>query len=118
MDSTKTTAECSGTTHCYAVRDMPQVERIAFLAWFGGGSNEVTSYANKPDDVSWGKSECERVPFREFWLGKMVEHGWFTFHEIKRGIAKGMVGTPEYVKYKVQITDAGWDAREAFYHTA
>lgn len=118
MKNTHGDAECSAASDCYAVRDLSQVERTAFLAWFRGGLDEVTEYANRPNEVFWGKHECQQVAFREFWLKKMVVFGWFTVERVNCGTAKGMVGAPEFVTYKFHVTEVGWDALKAYYHTA
>lgn len=89
-------------------------ERNAFLAWFAGGKSHVTKYAND-DSVFFGKAECEWVPF-DFWLKKLPSLGLITISEERRGIAKGAIGQPEFVEYKITATDAGFDAREAWWN--
>lgn len=97
------------------VKDLPREERWAFLGWFAGGQIHVTQYASRPDDVFMGKFECEQVPFAEFWLQKLPGLGWMTATETERGIAKGMIGNPEFIRYRLGVTNAGWRAREQFY---
>jgi hypothetical protein len=83
------------------------------LAWFAGGNSFVTKYANR-DHVLFGKAECEWVDF-DFWLTKLPALGWITIAEMRRGIAKGAIGQPEYVEYQIIATDKGLDVREAYW---
>lgn len=96
------------------VSDLPPTEQRAFLAWFAGGRSEVVKYDGRPG-VFMGKAECEWVDFEDFWLRWLPELGWITVTEVDRYTAKGMVGHPEAVRYKIEATEAGWDAREAWW---
>ena len=96
------------------VADLPRDERHAFLGWFAGGSSEVIKYDNSKD-VFWGKSECEEVPFADFWLGKMLRLGWFDVKIISSGIAKGAIGAPRFCVYKFSPTILGIAAREKYF---
>jgi len=89
-------------------------EQSAFLAWFAGGNSYVTKYENR-DHVSFGKAECEWVSF-DFWLTKIPALGWITIEEVRRGIAKGAIGQPEFVEYHITATDKGFDIREAYWN--
>lgn len=97
-----------------SLRNLTSTERNAFLGWFAGGNTHVTKYANH-DFVFFGKAECEWVPF-DFWLTKLPALGLITITEERRGIAKGAIGQPEFVEYKITATDDGFDAREAWWN--
>lgn len=88
-------------------------ERTAWDAWFNGGNKNVSQFMNKPDDVHFGKAECQWVPFTEFWLKKLKELGWLDIKITKEGIAIGAAGKPKYIKYQLSVTEKGWDVREA-----
>ena len=61
-----------------------------------------------------GKAECEWVPFQEFWLDKVVgELEWMTAEDKGSGVAKGMIGTPKFQRYRLWPTELGFDIREA-----
>jgi len=95
-----------------SILDLTNTERNAFLAWFAGGNTHVIKYSNRAD-VFFGKAECEWVPF-DFWLTKLPEIGFITITEERRGIAKGAIGQPDFVEYKIAATDDGFDARDAW----
>ena len=89
-------------------------EQTAWTAWFNGGLQHVTQYESSPDNVFMGKAECEWVPFQSFWLDKAVnELGWMTAEDKGSGIAKGMVGTPRFQKYRLWPTDLGFQVHDA-----
>lgn len=96
------------------IRDLKGDQLSAVTAWFFGGDHIVTSYSSRPDDVSFGKYECERVPFRQFWLGLMQDVGWFEISVVKTGIAVGMRGQPTYTDYEIRLTQAGRDAWQRY----
>ncbi len=89
-------------------------EQTAFTAWFAGGNAYLTQYQSRKDDVPFGKAECEWVPFEAFWLGTLPKLGWVHVEELERFIAKGMVGTPEGIKYKILPTDLGFTVHTAY----
>jgi hypothetical protein len=97
-----------------SLQSLTATERYAFLGWFAGGNSHVTKYANR-DFVFFGKAECEWVPF-DFWLTKLPALGLITITEERRGIAKGAIGQPEFVEYKITATDVGFAAREAWWN--
>lgn len=92
--------------------NLSRTERAAWDAWFNGGFSNVTQYMNKPNDVSFGKAECQWVSFTDFWLKKLKELGWLEPVITKEGVAKGMIDTPKYIKYLLQITEKGFNVRE------
>jgi len=91
-------------------------EKRAFIAWFRGGNYYVTQYQtdDRKDDVFMGKSECEQVPFSEFWLTKLPDLGLTQFTVYKRGIAKGMVGKPEFIVFRLSATELGLEEYRNF----
>lgn len=89
-------------------------EKRAFRAWFHGGSCDVTQFSNKPDDVNFGKAECEWVSFKDFWLGKLVNLGWITVTSDEPRVAKGIPGGQvTFTKYKLKPTDLGYEIYQA-----
>jgi len=89
-------------------------EQTAWTAWFNGGLQHVTQYESKPDGVFMGKAECEWVPFHGFWLDKVVRDlEWMTAEAKGEGVAKGMVGTPRFRKYRLWPTELGFKVRDA-----
>ena len=87
-------------------------ERSAWRAFFYGANNTVTQYSNRPNDVNFGKYECECVPFEEFWLGKLVDMGYITVETSEPTIAKGCdCGNVTYRNHIITVTDIGWEDR-------
>lgn len=87
-------------------------ERSAWRAFFYGAKNIVTQYSNRPDDVNFGKYECECVPFEDFWLGKLVDMGYITVETSEPMVAKWYeCGTVMYINYKITVTDIGLENR-------
>ena len=62
-----------------------------------------------------GKAECEWVDFDKIWLEKFPSHGWLTVEVEKAGTAIGMIGKPQYTKYRFRPTDKGFDVKEAYW---
>jgi len=93
---------------------LTRIEQRAFLGWFAGGKSHVTKYDGR-DHVHMGKSECEGVDFNDFWLKKAVSFGWVSVEVGKTGVAIGMVGKPNYTKYRLLSTRKGFKVREAFW---
>ena len=89
-------------------------EQYAFIAWFSGGLSHVTKYGNN-EHVFMGKAECEWVDFDEFWLNKLPELGWINVKEVRKFIAKGMVGEPTAIEYQISATTLGFEVRKAYY---
>lgn len=91
------------------LKQLSREERRAFIAWFRGGNFYVTQYITDElkDRVFMGKSECEQVPFSEFWLKKLPDIGLITMTEYKRGNAMGMTGQPEFIVFQISATDLG-----------
>lgn len=82
-------------------------EKTAFLAKFRGAYSHVTQYDNTPDNVSFGKAECEWVGFTDFWLGKAVDLGLFTAEVVKTGMTKGMTDNCKYTEWRIAATELG-----------
>lgn len=88
-------------------------EQRAFEAWFAGGLQHVTQYADEPAGVFMGKAECQWVPFDEFWLGKLVDLGWMTAEVKRTGTAKGKIGQPKFTEFRLWPTELGFDIHDA-----
>lgn len=93
---------------------LPNNEKTAFMAWFAGGKTLLTKYGTN-EHVFFGKAECEWVGFDDFWLKKLPSLGWVTVEEYERFIAKGMIGQPESVTYRILATGKGYKVREAYW---
>ena len=83
------------------------IERGAWTGLFNGGFLQATSFDKNPDSVFMGKAECEWVPFRTFWLGKMVDLGWISV------ASKTRTAADNGWTYQLEITDKGHDIRKA-----
>jgi len=91
---------------------LSHVEQRAWAGWFHGGRNLVTKFSDS-DHVSFGKAECEWVDFDTFWLGKVLDYGWATVEIDGPHEAKGGRPGVTYIKYVFDVTDKGWDVRDA-----
>ena len=95
------------------------IEQNAFLAFFAGacGSLRVFRRGDTGEEIrpSFGKAECEWVPFREFWQKRLVALGFVEFEESEPRPAFGMVAGSTFTDVTIRITDEGYAAREAYW---
>ena len=94
-------------------------EQLAFLAFFAGAQHNLTAFVRgdtgEQMGVSFGKAECEWVPFREFWQDKLPALGFVIFTEGEPRPARGMVEGSTLTKINITPTDEGRAARDAYW---
>ena len=87
-------------------------EQTAFRAFFAGARHEFQVMYRESDMTlhhtpSFGKAECEWVPFHEFWRDKLPALGFTTYDETAPfplpGAIPGHVGT----RVTIGVTDEG-----------
>jgi hypothetical protein len=95
-------------------------EQTAFLALFAGARGSLQLMYREVDMVlhrtpSFGKAECECVPFHDFWRDKLPALGFTTYEESEPfplpGAVPGHVGT----RVLISVTDEGRAASEAYW---
>lgn len=101
-----------------AYETMTREERTAFNAFFRGARSRIqiavrgdTGEMIRP---SFGKAECEWVPFYETWRDKFPALGLTTFEETEPKPALGMADGSTITYATITVTDAGFDAYEAY----
>jgi hypothetical protein len=94
-------------------------EQSAFLALFAGarGNLFVAVRGDTGEEMapSFGKAECEWVPFRPTWQEKFPALGWTTFEESEPKPALGMVKGSTYTEVQIHVTHLGRAVREAYW---
>lgn len=92
-------------------------EQSAFLALFAGARGNlfvaVRGDTNEEIAPSFGKAECEWVPFRPTWQEKFPSLGWTTFEESEPKPALGMVPGSTYTDVTIHVTHLGHEVRNA-----
>lgn len=98
--------------------EMTRAEQTAFNAFFRGAKSRV-QIAIRGDTgetipPSFGKAECEWVPFYETWRDKFPSLGLTTFEESEPKLGLGMVAGSTITYATITVTDAGFDAYEGY----
>ena len=103
-----------------AMRSLERAEQTAFLALFAGARMPLQLMLREDNGElhhypMFGKSECQRVPFFEFWRDKLPALGLVTYEESEPFALPGAL--PGHFGKHVWIvpTDAGVKAREAYW---
>lgn len=94
-------------------------EEGAFLAFFAGARSKLMCFVRGDTGEamapSFGKAECEWVPFRETWQVKFPALGLTTFEESDPRPALGMVPGSTFTEIHIGVTDFGRAVREAYW---
>lgn len=94
-------------------------EQSAFLALFAGvlGTLCVATRGDTGEEMSpsFGKAECEWVPFRPTWQEKFPALGWIIFEETEPKPALGMVAGSTFTNVTIHVTHLGHEVREAYW---
>lgn len=101
-----------------AFEGLSMTEQNAFLAFFSAPWSTVRIFVGadgKAYPVSFGKAECEWVPFRETWQQKFPQLGLTTFEESEPKPTLGMAEGSTWTEAKIRVTEAGCSVREKFY---
>lgn len=101
-------------------RNLTREEASAFLALFGGAWSNLRCFRKPTGEewpVSFGKAECEWVPFRETWQHRFPALGLTTFEESEPKPALGMVEGSTWTEIHIGVTDFGRGVRDAFWNT-
>ena len=94
-----------------AFKKMTPEERTAWRALFRGAFFNVKKFSDR-EWVFWGTTECEWVPFDEFWLTKVPELGLATIEKDgPRECAKEGVTVTDYT---FRPTDLGLEVKEMY----
>ena len=107
------------TTPLERLHALPKVKETAFLALFAGAHSRITIFTKadgRKGAPHWGKAECEWVEdWENFYFHELVDLGLMKPELIKEGVAKGGSPGETWQEWKMQITDEGFDAREAWW---
>lgn len=109
------------TTPLERLQSLPKVKETAFLALFAGAKTHIVIYRHKDGAVRepfWGKAECEWVEdWENFYFRELVDLGLMKPEKLRNFPALGMGDGTDWIgeEWKMQITDEGFDAREAWW---